>query len=119
MVALIVISISGAFLVNTKPVQNKTAASNKNAPASTIVKIRAAGAQRATIPRVFLRPNLFPQRILHGLRWTKSKQSKSVRYRARKQAAVSSVSRLLTRAVPYQCTNVIWPDLDGCIQIKL
>src|SRR5262245_30228993 len=40
-----------------------------------------------------------------------SNHARLVRYRARKQAAVSSVGRLLTRAVPYRCLNVAWPDL--------
>ncbi len=44
---------------------------------------------------------------------TKSNNARLVRYRARKQAANSSVGRLLTRAVPYRCPNVAWPDLDA------
>src|SRR6266508_3962348 len=40
-----------------------------------------------------------------------SNHASLVQYRARKQAAVSSVGRLLTRAVLYRCLNVAWPDL--------
>ena len=43
---------------------------------------------------------------------TKSEHARPVQYRARKQAAVSSVSRLLTRAVLYRCPNGAWFDLD-------
>src|SRR6266536_135500 len=43
----------------------------------------------------------------------KSSHARSVQYRARKQAADSSVGRLLTRAVLYRWPNVTWPDLGG------
>src|SRR5262245_62509455 len=42
----------------------------------------------------------------------KSNHARLVQYRARKQAADSSVNRLLTRAVLYRCPNVAWPDLE-------
>src|SRR5262249_2696026 len=42
---------------------------------------------------------------------SKSEHVRSVQYRARKQAAVLSVSRLLTRAVLYQCSKVACFDL--------
>ena len=34
-----------------------------------------------------------------------------VQYRARKQAVIGRGNRLLTRAVLYQCPNVVWFDL--------
>ena len=42
----------------------------------------------------------------------KSNHARSVQYRARKQAADSSVGRLLTRAVLFRRANVAWPDLE-------
>src|SRR5215470_17430880 len=50
---------------------------------------------------------------------SKSSHVRPVQYRARKQAADSSVGRLLTRAVLYRCTNVAWPDLEFCIIFPL
>src|SRR5262249_28875031 len=43
---------------------------------------------------------------------TKSEHARSVQYRARKQAAVCEVRRLLTGAVLYPCLNVVWSDLE-------
>jgi len=42
---------------------------------------------------------------------SKSGHARLVQYRARKQAAYSSVGRLLTRAALYQCSNVACSDL--------
>src|SRR5262249_48550331 len=49
-----------------------------------------------------------------GLRrtWFYSPFARSVQYRAREQAADSSVGRLLTRAVLYRCPNFTRPDLE-------
>src|SRR5215510_7888828 len=54
------------------------------------------------------------------LKETKSNHARLVQYRARKQAAVPSVSRLLTRAVLYRRPNVVWPDLRSpVIELRL
>src|SRR5215475_1465027 len=53
-------------------------------------------------------------------RASKSEHMRLVQYRARKQAADSSVSRLLTRAVLYRCPNVACFDLaptQDCMQM--